>query len=126
MCRSTLHALASRKNSKSETSSIFTNYRYLSTPEKVARLSNMQHQKRLAKLKIDRLLKNFNLITDKESICIDDETSNDLKHIISEEEDEVLAKFPEGSFQRVFWEQQKKASATPDKRGFRWHPLMIK
>ena len=41
-------------------------------------------------------------------------------------EDEVLAKFPEGSFQRLFWQQQKKASATPDKRGFRWHPLMIK
>ena len=125
-CRSTLHALASRKKSISATSSIYTNYRYLSTPEKVSRLSDLQHQKRLAKLKIDRLLKKLDLITIKESVCIDDETSDDLKHIMSEQENEVLTKFPEGTFQRVFWEQQKKISATPDKRGFRWHPLMIK
>ena len=121
-----MHALASRKKSTSETSSIYTNYRYLSTPEKVSRLSDTQHQKRLAKLKIDRLLKKLDLITNKEGVCIDDETSNDLKSIMKQEEDEVLAKFPEGSFQRLFWQQQKKASTTPNKCGFRWHPLMIK
>ena len=121
-----MHALASRKKNASETSSIYTNYRYLSTPEKLSRLSDTQYQKRLAKLKIDRLLKKLDLITNRESVCIDDETSDDLKTIMIEEEDEVLAKCPEGSFQRLLWEQQKKASATPDKRGFRWHPLMIK
>ena len=66
------------------------------------------------------------MITIKESVCIDDETSDDLKHIMSEQENEVLTQFPEGTFQRVFWEQQKKVSATPDKCGFRWHTLMIK
>ena len=49
-----------------------------------------------------------------------------LKSIMKEEEDEVLAKFPEGSFQRLFREQQKKASAIPNKYGYCWHPLMIK
>ena len=83
----------------------------------------MQHQKRLAKLKIDWLLKKLDLIASKESVPIDDETSNDLKCIMSEEEKEVLAKFPEGSFQRLFWEQQKKATATPDKRDFLLAPL---
>ena len=121
-----MHALASRKKITQTSTSIYTNYRYLSTPDKVSRLSEIQHQKRLAKLKIDRLLKKLDLITDKEGVCIDDETSDDLKSIMTDEEDAILAKFPEGSFQRLFWQQQKKASATPDKRGFRWHPLMIK
>ena len=91
-CRSTLHALASQKKSISDTSSKHTNYRYLSTTEKVSRLSDLQHQKQLAKLKIDRLPKKLDSITIKESVCIDDETSHhdDLKHIMSEQENEVL------------------------------------
>jgi len=120
-----LHALASRKKGTSESSSIYTNYRYLST-EKISRLSDMQHQKRLAKLKIDRLLKKLELITDNEGVYVDDETSNDLKSIMTDEEDEILSKLPEGSFRRLFWQQQKKASATPDKRRVRWYPHMIK
>ena len=71
-------------------------------------------------------MKKIELVTSKESITIDNETSNNLKNIMKEEEDTVLSKFPEESFQRIFWMQQKKASSTPDKRGFRWHPLMIK
>ena len=121
-----MHALASRKKDTSQGTSIYTNYRYLSTPEKISRLSDMQHQKRLAKLKIDRLLKKLDLITDKEGVYVDDETSDDLKSIMTDKEDETLSMLPEGSFKRLFWQQQKKASATPDKRGIRWHPLMIK
>ncbi len=33
---------------------------------------------------------------------------------------------PEGSFQRIFWEEQKKAVQCKDPRQVRWHPLIIK
>ena len=31
----------------------------------------------------------------------------------------------DGSFQRIFWEQQAEAASRNDNRGMRWHPLMI-
>ena len=33
---------------------------------------------------------------------------------------------PENSFQKIFWEQQKKASALNNSRSMKWHPLMVK
>lgn len=38
----------------------------------------------------------------------------------------IKKKFPEGTFARVFWEQQLQAASTKDCRQVRWHPLMIK
>ena len=34
--------------------------------------------------------------------------------------------YPEGSFQQIFWDQQKQAMKQKDMRGIRWHPLMIR
>ena len=34
--------------------------------------------------------------------------------------------FPEGSFRRVFWDQQLENSKKTDSRQYRWHPLIIK
>lgn len=40
-------------------------------------------------------------------------------------ESTVKEKYPEGSFQQIFWAQQRQASSRSGK-GRRWHPLMIK
>ena len=37
-----------------------------------------------------------------------------------------MSRYAEGSFQQVFWQQQKDAASKTDKRGIRWHPLFIK
>ena len=39
---------------------------------------------------------------------------------------EVKRAFPEGSFRRLFWEHQLKASSVKDSRQMRWHPCMIR
>ena len=34
--------------------------------------------------------------------------------------------FPQGSFRRLFWEEQLKAASQKDPRQMRWHPLIIR
>ena len=46
--------------------------------------------------------------------------------IMEEHTERVMAAYPEGSFARLFWEEQLKASSVADKRQVRWHPIMVK
>ncbi len=90
------------------------------------RLHVLQHQNRLSKLKIDRLKDKVAGIIEKQSEAFDQETSDDLKQMMMEEEEHASKTFAEGSFKQVFWQQQKDAAMKPDKGGIRWHPLFIK
>ena len=38
---------------------------------------------------------------------------------------DIASKFPENSFERIFWDQQQQANAVKA-QGRRWHPLIIK
>ena len=58
-------------------------------------------------------------------VCMDGQTSKDLADIAREEDKAVTEAYPEGSFQRIFWQQQKQAAERSSK-GVRWHPLFIK
>ena len=92
----------------------------------VDRLHDLQHQNRLAKLRIDRLKEKLSTIIADQSVVLDEGTSKDIKEIMQEEEEQVTKSFDEGSFQQIFWQQQKEAASKSDKRGIRWHPLIIK
>lgn len=48
-----------------------------------------------------------------------------MQQMMTELEGRVLKENPEGSFLRLFWQQQKEAAARPS-RGRRWHPMMVK
>ncbi len=52
--------------------------------------------------------------------------TSDLHQVMQDEEHQALRQFPPGSFQHVFWQQQKEAASRQDKRGMRWHPAMVK
>ena len=45
---------------------------------------------------------------------------------MNENDRNVKDEFPEGTFRRLFWEQQLKAARCIDARQKRWHPTMIK
>ena len=45
---------------------------------------------------------------------------------MQEEEHQVIDKFLQGTFQHVFWQQQKKALSYRKKQNMRWHPTMLK
>jgi DNA transposase THAP9 len=56
----------------------------------------------------------------KEGVRLGNGVQNDLTQIIDENTDTLT------EFQQIFWEQQKKAASIKNKRGMRWHPLMIR
>jgi hypothetical protein len=58
-------------------------------------------------------------------VILDEEMTSDFHKIMDDADKEVKEKYSEGSFQQIFWSQQREASSRPGK-GRRWHPLMIK
>ena len=60
------------------------------------------------------------------SHTVDDETHSDLVKIVEQQSSVVSKQFPSDSFAYIFWQQHFKAATSPNSRGMRWHPLMIK
>ena len=58
-------------------------------------------------------------------VALDEGTSKDFSAIMSNEDEFVKKKYPEDSFQMMFWKQQMEASKKSP-NGMRWHPLRIK
>lgn len=56
---------------------------------------------------------------------VDDSLHSGLQSILSEKTSSILEKYPEGSFHRLFWNQQVEALATSPKQR-RWHPMLIR
>uniref|UniRef100_A0A1X7UPQ6 Uncharacterized protein n=1 Tax=Amphimedon queenslandica TaxID=400682 RepID=A0A1X7UPQ6_AMPQE len=123
--RLNLHSLASREKQKA-TNAItcnHTNYRYLPSPEKTKRLHDKQQENRSLKKRINNLEEKIAKITDKEGVDMDDETSHDIYQMVQDEQS-VIEKLPDDSFQSIFWRQQREA-AEKHPKAMRWHPLMI-
>lgn len=92
----------------------------------VVKLHTFQHDHKVLTLRMERLKAKMASIIEKQGVCVDEETSSDIERIMTEEESGVLKSYPKGSFQQLFWQQQKEAASKHDKRGMRWHPLFIK
>ena len=103
-----------------------TNYRYLSTPEKNEKLKQLHKASRAAKMKVERLKEKLKKEIDKEGVTLETLMTADLHEIMKEEEHQALTGVEDGSFQQLFWNQQKEAAARKDKRVMRWHPAMFK
>ena len=63
----------------------------------------------------------------KQGVTLRPDESADLASIMSETDKEVKESFSDPNcFQRLLWEQQQKYNSLKDKRGMRWHPMIIK
>ena len=78
------------------------------------------------KRKINHLQKKIVSVIATEGLNVDDSLQSDLKSMADDCTDEVKCTFPEGSFARLFWEEQTKASSLKNAKTMRWHPLFIK
>ena len=102
------------------------NFRYLNTPEKLARLSSCSTEAKVAKKEVKRLKERLKELGEKEGIYVDNGLHSDLTEIIGNETNEVCKAFSPGTFARLFWEQQIEALKCTDSRQVRWHPMIIK
>ena len=122
-----LHSRWSVRNSADiSSSSSHTNNRYLNTPEKCVKISKLKQRVKIAESEVVRLKEKVLNMLEKSGEEIDEGLHGDLSSIVQEKSEDIHTFFPEGTFRRVFWDQQVKNSRKSDSRQYRWHPLMIK
>ena len=114
--RKSLHAMVSRHEktanivSNTEPSS-HVNYRFLTPAEKGVRLQKLHDQKKKTEQKLKRLSAKLALRIEEEGVHLDEGTHSDLLDMMVEHKSAVDTKYPNNSFQKLFWEQQQKASS---------------
>lgn len=125
--RKSLCAMVSRPHKDKGTDhSSHTTYSALHTPEREERFRSMQKENKRLKLMLERLQQRISDVSDVCGVVVDDDLHRDLKTIVGENSEQVHAMYPKGSFQRVFWDQQEKASSLRNAKAMRWHPLFVK
>lgn len=127
--RKTLHTLSTRLSKLSDARlevSSHTNYSSLTSSEKNQRMKNLHDVVRQKENKIKYWQEKLDESLRSSSVQLDDALCDDFQTIMASENNLIMKKYPEGSFQNVFWKQQFEAASKSDKRGIRWDPLMIK
>ena len=104
----------------------FTRNAVLTTPQRQGKLRKLAKNAVVQRQKIRRLKERIQSWVEKSSVTVDENLSDEISHQLDTKSDDALASFPTGSFQRLFWEEQQKASRCRGASGRRWHPLMIR
>jgi len=119
--------VASRSSSDDKTHpSSHTTYATLSEPEKEERLHRLHSENARLKLQIGRLKEKIVSAVERDGVIVDPDLHEDLKDMVATSRNEVHKLYPEGSFERLFWEEQEKAMSLKDSKSMRWHPVFIK
>ena len=129
--RSTLRAMHVRwqkRSSPSERSAIssHTNYRYLNSPDKKTRLTNLHSANKALQRQVDQLRQRIEDMTEKNGIIVEEEMDADLRRIMDDNDANICSASAPQSFQCLFWKQQREAMGKSNPRQMRWHPMMIK
>ncbi|KAK3910200.1 Autophagy-related protein 16 [Frankliniella fusca] len=108
--------------SKPKTPNKYKPYQSLITPEKKKRVELYQKQIKNLRRDKSRLEELIVKKVAEESVLVDEDFDKDLTSWIQEadQDNKVL------DFHKIFLQQQLQASNLKDKRGMRWHPLMIR
>lgn len=100
------------------------NYRYLKSPELRERLQRSRSEVKAMKVKVSRLQKKLQKLTESAGVTLGPDIHSDLRAILLDNDDNVSQLTPD-SFAQIFWNQQKE-SMLKSPRQMRWHPMMIK
>ena len=113
-------------NTQVSDSSSHTNDRYLNTPEKKKKFDDMKKRMHAAESSVKRLKEKVKKLTEEHGESVDNELHSDLIGIMRNNDEQIKKAYPEGSFSRLFWEEQLKAATSKHPCQVRWHPVMIK
>ena len=103
-----------------------TTYFNLHTPEKIERLCRLHKECKKARLCIMRLKQRISEAAVDGGIALDEELHNDMKALVDTSTKHVHSLYPEDTFERIFWDQQKQESLLKNAKSMRWHPIFIK
>ena len=124
--RPQLCAMYSRWSNKAAVSVKYTNNRYLNTPQKKRKLKELQVRAHTAEKEVKKLRERIEQCAEQKGVQIQPSLNDDFLAIMTENNSQVEKYFPEGSFRRLFWDQQFQAAKTRDARQMQWHPCMIR
>ena len=125
--RRSLSAISSRTTKDDRTNpSSHTTYSCLTAEEKDERLRRLHCENKIAKLQVSRLEKKIMELVATNGIQLDNGLHDDMKEIVAEATNEIHQSFQPNTFQRLFWDQQRRASSLNDSRSMKWHPLVVK
>jgi hypothetical protein len=99
------------------------NYRFLTTPLRRVRRARLRASNRIYQQRVKRLTKQLQRAIAKRGIAVDNDLHEELVVAMTAD---IKSKYPPGSFQRLFWEQQERAMQRQDSRSMRWEPAMIR
>ena len=129
--RSNLHAIYNRWCKRSVTpstddTSSHSNHRYLGSPQKKRKMLRLRQRVHSIEKTVDRLKATVTKLTQEQSVLVDSDLSDDLLGVMKENHERIQKAYPEGSFARLFWDEQLKAGSVKASQQYQWHPLMIK
>lgn len=106
------------------TSKKFTNERYLNTPETRAKIASLRDRAHKAEQSVAKLREIIHQLTREQGEAIEGNLQSDLIQItcMCEHTATVTSTYPEGSFARLFWEEQLKAATASSSNHVRWAP----
>ncbi|XP_064389914.1 uncharacterized protein LOC135337575 [Halichondria panicea] len=111
---------------KHTTSSSRTNVRYLSTPLGRKRYHSLRARITSTERKLERLVHKIEASNKSKGVVVDDDLHQDLSTIVEEQTPSIHKLYPEGSYKRLFWEQQRELVLKQNSKQMRWHPTFIK
>ena len=97
------------------------NFRYLATPEKIQRLTNLHKQLRNKDRQLVHLKSKLDKMIEDSGVQVDTTTHNDFLAIMGKKPD-----VDNNPFFSVFWQQQLKAFSLKSTKQMKWHPAMIR
>ena len=103
----------------------FTPNTLLSTPEKLKKLASLARDKIEFRRKVASLTAKVQALHSK-GLTVDETLDGDLVSIMQSESSKVQDTLPDGSFRKLFWQEQMKALSCRDPHQRRWHLMIIK
>ena len=99
--RDTLRSLSYKSSQLVRTPSLYTNIRWLKTPQKNARLMSLRRAIKMKNRQLKQLRMKLNVILENDGVQVDEHLQKDLEKIA-----DVHSLVEEDDFKRIFWEQQ--------------------
>jgi len=100
--RNTLRSLAYKSTKLTlRTPSIYTNLRFLKTPQKIAHLMSLRRAIKIKNRQLKQLRMKLNVLVEKDGVQVDEQFQKDLVKVA-----DVHSVMEEDEFKKIFWQQQ--------------------
>ena len=96
------------------------------TPVLRKKLADLASKRKSDMQSVRRLRSTVRSLLENQGVTLEDNLSHDVDCVMKSSQEEIEKLYPEGSFRRLFWDEQLKAQSVKGKQGRRWHPLILR